>query len=262
MAPASGSLTLVATPIGNLGDITLRALEVLKTVNVILAEDTRHSRRLLNHYAIPTPMIAYHDHNESRVTPSLIERMQRGEKMALITDAGTPGISDPGFFLVRAALAAGIEVTTAPGPSALLAALTLSGFPCETFVFVGFTPKKTGELMKMVDELVNEPRTTVFYVAPHQLRKVIDAIAERLPERELAVAKELTKLHEHVVRGTATEVKTRIDPTMPRGEFVLIVRGLGWRRRDRVQTEPGDEFEERDRGEAPDREHDAGDERE
>jgi 16S rRNA (cytidine1402-2'-O)-methyltransferase len=228
---APGSLTLVATPIGNLGDITLRALEVLKTVNVILAEDTRHSRVLLNHYAIPTPLVAYHDHNEARITPSLIERMQRGEKMALITDAGTPGISDPGFYLVRAALAAGIEVTTAPGPSALLAALTISGFPCETFIFVGFTPKKPGELAKLVDELVEEPRTTVFYVAPHQLRKVIDAIADRLPDRELAVAKELTKLHEHVARGTAAEVKTKIGPTVPRGEFVLIVKGLGWRHR-------------------------------
>jgi len=255
-------LTLVATPIGNLGDITVRALEVLKSVSVILAEDTRHSRVLLNHYAINTPLVAYHDHNEVRITPSLIERLQRGEKMALITDAGTPAISDPGFYLVRAALAAGIEVTTAPGPSALLAALTISGFPCESFIFVGFTPKKTGELAKMVDELVEEPRTCVFYVAPHQLRKVIDAIADRLPDRELAVAKEITKLHEHVARGTALEVQTKIGPTVPRGEFVLIVRGLGWRRRDRVQAERGDEFEERDRGEAKDRDHEAEDERE
>lgn len=226
-----GSLTLVATPIGNLGDITLRSLEVLKSVNVILAEDTRHSRRLLNHFAINTPLESYHDHNESRVTPALIERMQRGEKMALITDAGTPGISDPGFFLVRAALAAGIEVTTTPGPSALLAALTLSGFPCETFVFVGFTPKKPGELAKLAESLVEEPRTTVLYVAPHQLRKVIDALADKLPDREMAVAKELTKLHEEVTRGTAAELKIKFAPTMPRGEFVVVVKGLGWRRR-------------------------------
>jgi 16S rRNA (cytidine1402-2'-O)-methyltransferase len=225
-----GSLTLVATPIGNLADITLRALDVLKTVNVILAEDTRHSRKLLSHYAINTPLIAYHDHNEAKVTPMLVERLQRGEKMALITDAGTPGISDPGFYLVRAALAAGIEVTTTPGPSALLAALTLSGFPCETFIFVGFTPKKPGELAKMVDELAAEPRTTVFYVAPHQLRKVIDAIADRLPDREMAVARELTKLHESVLRGTAAELQMKFAPTMPRGEFVLVVKGIGWRR--------------------------------
>jgi 16S rRNA (cytidine1402-2'-O)-methyltransferase len=225
-----GSLTLVATPIGNLGDVTLRALEVLKSADVILAEDTRHSRRLLDHYAVSTPLVAYHDHNEARVTPSLVERMQRGEKMALITDAGTPGISDPGFYLVRAALAAGIHVTTAPGPSALLAALTLSGFPCESFVFVGFTPKKPGELSRLVEGLVDEPRTTVLFVAPHQLRKVIDAIAARIPERELAVAKELTKLHEDVARGAAAELKARFGPTMPRGEFVLVVKGVGWRR--------------------------------
>ncbi len=238
MAPAQGSLTLVATPIGNLGDITVRALEVLKSVNVILAEDTRHSRVLLNHYAINSPLVPYHDHNEAKITPSLVERMQRGEKMALITDAGTPGISDPGFYLVRAALAAGIEVTTAPGPSALLAALTISGFPCETFIFVGFTPKKTGELAKMVDELVEEPRTTVFYVAPHQLRKVIDAIADRIPDREIAVAKEITKIHEHVARGTAAEVQIKIGPTVPRGEFVLIVRGIGWRRHPSKEESP------------------------
>jgi len=226
-----GSLTLVATPIGNLGDITLRALEVLKGVNVILAEDTRHSRVLLKHYDIHAPLIAYHDHNEAKITPSLVERMQNGEKMALITDAGTPGISDPGFYLVRAALAAGIPVTTTPGPSALLAALTLSGFPCESFVFVGFTPKKTGELAKLVETMVEEPRTTVLYVAPHQLRKVVNAIAERIPDREMAVAKELTKLHEHVARGTAAELKVKIDPTMPRGEFVVVVKGVGWRYR-------------------------------
>jgi len=229
--PKPGSLTLVATPIGNLGDITLRALEILKSVNVILAEDTRHSRRLLNHFAIATPLIAYHDHNEAKVTPVLVERMQRGEKMALITDAGTPGISDPGFYLVRAALAAGIAVTAAPGASAVLTALVLSGFPCETFVFIGFTPKKPNELANLVETLVEEPRTTVFYVAPHQLRKVIDAIVVRMPEREIAVARELTKLHEDVVRGRAAEVRERFAPTMPRGEFVLVVKGLGKRRR-------------------------------
>jgi len=122
-------------------------------------------------------------------------------------------------------------VTTTPGPSALLAALTLSGFPCETFVFVGFTPKKPGELAKLVESLVEEPRTTVLYVAPHQLRKVVDAIADRIPDRELAVAKELTKIHEHVARATAADMKTKLAPTLPRGEFVLVVKGVGWRHR-------------------------------
>ena len=233
MTATPGSLTVVATPIGNLGDITVRALEILKGVDVILAEDTRHSRRLLNHYGVSTPLISYHDHNEARITPTLIVRMQRGEKMALITDAGTPGISDPGFYLVRAALAAGIAVTTAPGASALLAALVLSGFPCEAFVFIGFTPKKPSELAKLVDSLADEPRTCVLYVAPHQLRKVLDAIANRLPDRPLAVARELTKLHEELVRGTAIELRDRFAPTLPRGEFVLVVKGLGKRVRGR-----------------------------
>lgn len=231
-----GTLTLVATPIGNLGDITLRAIDVLKSVNVILAEDTRHSRRLLSHLGISTPLVSYHDHNEARVTPGLIERLQGGENMALITDAGTPGISDPGYYIVRAALEAGIPVTMVPGASALLPALVLSGFPCETFVFVGFTPRKPGELARTIDALVDEPRTTVFYVSPHQFRKVLEAVAERLPDREIAVARELTKLHEEVLRGTAAEIRDRLGPRPERGEFVLVVRGLGWRRRSRADA--------------------------
>jgi len=226
----SGTLTLVATPIGNLGDITLRALEVLKSVNVILAEDTRHSRRLLNHFGITTPLVAYHDHNEARVTASIVERLQNGDNIALITDAGTPGISDPGFFLVRAALEAGITVTTAPGPSAAIAALVLSGFPCEAFVFAGFTPRKSGELLRAFAALADEPRTTVFFVSPHKLPKTLDAVATALPAREIALAREITKLHEEVVRGTAVEVRDHFAKAEPRGEFVLVVKGVGRRR--------------------------------
>jgi 16S rRNA (cytidine1402-2'-O)-methyltransferase len=228
-----GTLTLVATPIGNLGDITLRAIEVLKAADVVLAEDTRHSGRLMAHLGIETRLVPYHDHNEARITPELVERMANGENMALITDAGTPGISDPGFFLVRAALAAGISVTMAPGANAILPALVLSGFPCESFVFVGFTPRKPGELNKAIEALAEEPRTTVFYVSPHQFRKVLEKIAARFPEREIAVARELTKLHEEVVRGSAIEVRDRLGPRQERGEFVLVVKGLGWRKRDR-----------------------------
>jgi 16S rRNA (cytidine1402-2'-O)-methyltransferase len=234
-----GAVTLVATPIGNLGDITLRALEVLKGADVILAEDTRHSRRFLAHYGIATPVLSYHDHNEARVTPSIIDRLRRGENVALITDAGTPGVSDPGFYLVRAALEAGIAVTTAPGPSAILPALVLSGFPCEAFVFAGFTPRKQGELSRTLETLAGEARTTVFYVAPHQLHKVLDAIARRLPQRPIAVARELTKLHEEVVRGSALEVRDRFGKTSPRGEFVLVVKGLGRRRRGEAHDDDG-----------------------
>ena len=229
--PEPGTLTLVATPIGNLGDITLRAIEVLRNADVILAEDTRHSRRLLQHLGIDKPLEPYHDHNEARVTPGLVERLLGGKHVALVTDAGTPGISDPGFYLVRAALAAGIAVTMAPGANAVLPALVLSGFPCESFVFVGFTPRKPGELAKAIEALADEPRTTVFYVSPHQFRKVLERIAARFPEREIAVARELTKLHEEVVRGPAVEVRDRLGPRQERGEFVLVVKGIGWRRR-------------------------------
>lgn len=228
----TGTLTLVATPIGNLGDITYRAVEILKSVDVVLAEDTRHSRRLFNHYAITTPLLPYHDHNEARVTPSIIERLQRGDNVALITDAGTPGISDPGFYLVRAALEAGVAVTMAPGASAVLPALVLSGFPCESFVFGGFAPRKPGELSRVIASLEHEARTAVFLVSPHQLRKVLGALAAQLPDRPVAVARELTKLHEEVARGTAAAVGDHFARGDVRGELVLVVKGVGKRRRE------------------------------
>ena len=228
-----GTLTLVATPIGNLGDITYRAVEILKSVDVVLAEDTRHSRRLLNHYAVTTPLLPYHDHNEAKVTPSIIERLRRGDNVALVTDAGTPGISDPGFYLVRAAVEAGVAVTMAPGASSVLPALVLSGFPCESFVFGGFTPRKPGELARAISALEHEPRTAVFLVSPHQLRKVLGVLAAQLPDRAIAVARELTKLHEEVARGTAAEVVDHFAKGAVRGELVLVVKGVGKRRRER-----------------------------
>ncbi|HXV14855.1 MAG TPA: 16S rRNA (cytidine(1402)-2'-O)-methyltransferase [Candidatus Krumholzibacteria bacterium] len=231
MGDSPGTLTLVATPIGNLGDITYRAIEVLKGADVVLAEDTRHTRILLNHYGIATQLLSYHDHNEARVTPSIIERLRRGENVALVTDAGTPAISDPGFYLVRAALEAGIHITMAPGANAVLPALVLSGFPCEAFVFAGFAPRKPGELKRAVETLESEPRTTVFYVSPHQLHKVLDALAARLPERSIAVAREMTKVHEEVARGTAVDVRDHFAKSAPRGEFVVVVKGIGKRRR-------------------------------
>jgi 16S rRNA (cytidine1402-2'-O)-methyltransferase len=226
----SGLLTLVSTPIGNLGDITYRAVEVLREAGLILAEDTRHSRKLLTHYGITTPVSSYHDHNKERVTPGIVERLAAGEKIALVTDAGTPGVSDPGFYLVRAAIEAGIRVTVAPGPSAVLPALVLSGFPTDQFAFVGFTPKKKGELSRTVAALAEERRTTLFYVAPHQLIKVLGAFAEGLPERPLAVAREITKIHEEVVRGTAAELLEHFGARKVRGEMVLVVRGVDRRR--------------------------------
>jgi 16S rRNA (cytidine1402-2'-O)-methyltransferase len=223
-----GTLTLVSTPIGNLGDITIRALEILRDADAILAEDTRRTRKLLAHHGIPSKrMISYHDHNKERVTPGIVERLVAGDRLALVTDAGTPGVSDPGFYVVRAALAAGVEVTAAPGANALLPALVLSGFPTDAFIFDGFPPRKKGELGKVIDALSGERRTVVYYVSPHQLLKVLGAFADRLPERQLAVARELTKLHEEVVRGRARELLDRYMGRKIRGEIVLVVKGVG-----------------------------------
>lgn len=221
----AGVLTLVSTPIGNLGDVTIRALEVLKSVDLVLAEDTRHSRRLLNHYGISAKLVSYHDHNKERVTPGIIQRLLTGQNLALISDAGTPGISDPGFYLVRAAAEAKIPITTTPGANAILPALAMSAFPTDAFVFEGFTPKKKGELFRAVMALARETRTVIYYVSPHQLIKVLRVFAEHLPERKLAVVRELTKIHEEVVRGTASEILVRFEGKKVRGEIVLLVRG-------------------------------------
>jgi 16S rRNA (cytidine1402-2'-O)-methyltransferase len=228
----------VATPIGNLGDMTHRAIEVLRHVHTILAEDTRHSRRLLDHYGITARPVSYHDHNKERVTPGIIEDLLAGKSVAVITDAGTPGISDPGFYIVRAAIEAGVPVTAAPGASAALTALVLSGFPTDRFAFEGFTPKKKGELARAIEALAEETRTVIFYVAPHQLIKVLDAIAEILPERRVAVARELTKIHEEVVRGTASELLERYRDRRVRGEIVLLVSGVSKRRSLRGDSGP------------------------
>lgn len=223
-----GVLTLVSTPIGNMGDITLRAVEVLGEADAILAEDTRRSRRLLAHHGIKAKsLISYHDHNKERVTPGLVERLVAGEHLALVSDAGTPGVSDPGFYLVRAAVAAGVTVTAAPGANSILPALILSGFPTDAFVFEGFPPRKKTELERTVDALSGERRTVIYFVPPHRLQKVLDALASRFPDRELAVARELTKLHEEVVRGTALELAERYRGRRPRGEIVLVVKGIG-----------------------------------
>jgi 16S rRNA (cytidine1402-2'-O)-methyltransferase len=229
--PPAGTLTLVSTPIGNLGDMTPRAVEALRQADLVLAEDTRHSRKLLAHFGLSARPEPYHDHNKERVTPKVVEMLRAGRRVALVTDAGTPGISDPGFYLVRAAIAAGVPVTAAPGANALLPALVLSGFPTDAFVFEGFTPRKKGELARAVAALEEEKRTVLFFVSPHQLLKVLAAFAERLPERPLAVARELTKVHEEVARGTAAELVAHFERTGVRGEMVLVVHGAARRRK-------------------------------
>ena len=223
----SGTLVLVSTPIGNLGDMTYRGVEALRDATLVLAEDTRHTRKLLAHYSIGARLSSYHDHNKERVTPSIIERLRGGETIAVVSDAGTPGISDPGYYLVRAAIEAGIGVTAVPGANAILPALLLSGFPTDAFIFDGFLPRKKGELARRLEAYDDERRTVVLFVSPHRLVKVLEIAAEVLPDRELAVAREITKIHEEVRRGPANELAAHYSARKVRGEIVLLIKGQG-----------------------------------
>lgn len=220
-----GTLILVSTPIGNLGDMTYRGVDTLRDVSVILAEDTRHTRTLLSHFGIKNELVAYHDHNKERVTPRLIERLRGGEDLALVTDAGTPGISDPGYYLIRAAVEAGLKVTAVPGANSILPALLLSGFPTDAFIFEGFLPRKKGELKRKLETLEDERRTVLYFVSPHRLLKVLEAVDETLTGRTVAVARELTKIHEEVRRGTASELLRHFGARKVRGEIVLLIHG-------------------------------------
>jgi 16S rRNA (cytidine1402-2'-O)-methyltransferase len=222
-----GTLYLVSTPIGNLGDMTYRAVETLKQVSAVLAEDTRHTRKLFSRFLIQNQLIAYHDHNKERVTPSLIARLAGGESLALVSDAGTPGISDPGFYILRAAIAGGIPVTVVPGANAILPALLLSGFPTDAFVFEGFLPKKRGELERKLASLESERRTFVAFVSPYRLLDVLRAMERVLPERQVAVVREMTKIHEEVRRGAARSLIEHFEKNPVRGEIVVLVKGEG-----------------------------------
>jgi len=219
------SLYLVPTPIGNLQDITLRALEILKSVDTILAEDTRTSGFLLKHYAISKPLQSFHIFNEHKTLAGLIARMQAGEVMALISDAGTPGISDPGFLLVRETLKEGLKVDCLPGATALIPALVKSGFPTDRFVFEGFLPHKKGR-QTMLKKLSEEDRTLVLYESPHRLVKTLEQLAEFFgPERMVSVSRELTKLHEETKTGVVTEVLEHFKKKDVKGEIVIVIDG-------------------------------------
>lgn len=222
----AGILYVVATPIGNLEDITLRALRVLKEVDVIAAEDTRHTRHLLDHYGITTPLTSYHEHNERAKTQTLIDRLGRGERIALVSDAGTPAISDPGYRLVLAAVAAGIPVTPIPGPSTVAAVVSASGLPSDRFVFEGFLPSAKQERRNRLALLREEPRTLVFYEAPHRLKECLRDILDILGAREMVLAREVTKLHEEFCHGSVDELLAGLDAGAPRGEIALVVRGF------------------------------------
>jgi 16S rRNA (cytidine1402-2'-O)-methyltransferase len=219
-----GTLYLVATPIGNLEDMTFRALRVLKEVDLVAAEDTRHSRKLFSHYGIATPLTSYFAHNESVKGERILENLRQGKSVALITDAGTPAISDPGFLLVRACRDEGLPVTAIPGASAVIAGLSVAGLPTERFAFEGFLPPKTAARGKLFRSLAAEKRTLVFYEAPHRLVASLSDLIEVVgAEREIAVVRELTKLHEEVFRGSAGQAFAHFQQGRVRGEIVLLV---------------------------------------
>ena len=220
-----GELFLVPTPIGNLGDITHRAVAKLKQVDMILAEDTRTSRKLLNHYHITTTMRAFHMHNEHRKFREIGSKLTSGMQIALISDAGTPGISDPGFLLVREALSLNIKVTCLPGPTAMIPALVQSGLPCDRFVFEGFLPTKKGR-KKRLEELSAENRTLIFYESPHKLLKTLNQFSEIFgPDRAVSISRELTKMFEETFRGTINNALNHFNAHPPKGEFVICVDG-------------------------------------
>lgn len=221
-----GTLYLVPTPVGNLEDITLRALRILKEADVVLAEDTRTSGILLKHYDIKTRLCSHHKFNEHQTAEAFAARMAAGEVMALISDAGTPGISDPGFMLVRACVERGVEVQCLPGATAFVPALVSSGLPCERFTFEGFLPQKKGRATRL-EQLREEPRTMIFYESPYRVVKTLTQFVEVFgAERRVAACREISKLHEECVRGTLTEVVAHFEANEPRGEFVIIVEGL------------------------------------
>ena len=222
-----GTLYLVATPIGNLKDITLRALEILKSVDLIVAEDTRRSRVLLEHYGIETPFgPSLYEGVEPQRVERVLNLLKEGKDVALISDAGTPLIQDPGFLLVRRAVEEGVRVVPVPGPTALVAALVASGFPTDRFVFEGVPPKKPGKRRAFFESLKDEERTVVLYESPHRILKTLETLAEVMPRREICVARELTKIHEEFLRGTAEEVLRRLqERPRVKGEFVLVIRG-------------------------------------
>ena len=219
------TLYLVPTPIGNLEDITLRALRILKEADFVLAEDTRETRKLFQHFDIDKPLISYHLNNEHAVTKSMVEKIRHAQSVALVSDAGTPAISDPGFLLVRACVQENIEVFSLPGPTAFVPALVQSGLPCEKFVYEGFLPHKKGRETRF-KAIAAEERTTVMYESPHRLLKTLEALVTFCgPERPVSVSREITKKFEEPVRGSAAEVLEHFKTNEPRGEFVVVVAG-------------------------------------
>ncbi len=230
---SGGTLYLVATPIGNLEDITHRAIRTLGEVDLVAAEDTRHTRRLFERYGISSRLVSLFEHNERARTPALVERLRRGESIAVVTDAGSPGIADPGFPLVRAAVAAGLRVESVPGPSALIAALQVSGLATDAFTFVGFLPPKSAARRRRLEGWSERPETLVAFESPHRIEACLEDLEAVWGERPIALARELTKTFEEVLRGTPHEVRAALTAEKRRGEMVLVLSG--WTRARRAE---------------------------
>jgi 16S rRNA (cytidine1402-2'-O)-methyltransferase len=218
-------LYLVATPIGNLGDITLRALETLRQVDVVASEDTRKTGLLLKHFEISKPQLSFHEHNEAKAGQKIINLLQDGKSVAVVTDAGTPGISDPGYSVVQRAVAENLPVTMIPGPTALIMALVLSGLPAHAFTFRGFPPRKSGKRQRFMAVDVESPHTLIFYESPYRLKAFLEDALAVFGDRETAVCNELTKLYESVHRGRLTELIAHFETEEPRGEYVVVIGG-------------------------------------
>ncbi len=220
-----GSCWFVATPIGNLGDISLRALSVLEAVDTIYAEDTRQTRRLLQRFGLHTPLDSYHDHNKARAIPRIVERLHSGQRVAVVSDAGMPCVSDPGYSLVRALAEASLPWSVVPGPSSILAALVLAGFPPDRFLYVGYPPRKTGARRRFLEDVLAERGTVIMLESCHRIRRTLEELADLAPMREIAVAREITKVHEETLRGPASALLEAMTGPRLKGELVLLLRG-------------------------------------
>jgi len=223
--PRPRTLYLVGTPIGNVEDLSPRAQRILSAVDLIAAEDTRHTQGLLSRFAIRKPLVSYHDHNKEGRTPELVGKLTQGASVAIVSDAGSPGISDPAFTLVRAAVEAGLDVVPVPGPSSALCALEVSGLPTDRFAFEGFLPRRKMRRRRRIEELRPDPRTLIFFESPHRLREALRDLAETLGERPASISRELTKKFEETRRGTLRSLLAWVEEDPPRGEFVLVVGG-------------------------------------
>lgn len=225
MEPKKGNLYIVSTPIGNLEDITLRAIRILKEAGLVAAEDTRHTKHLFNNYQIPTMLTSYHDFNKEEKAELLIQKMKEGIDVALVSDAGTPGISDPGYLLIKRSIEEGIEVVSIPGPSSSMAALSISGLPTDAFVFEGFLPRKKGQRAKKLESLKDDPRTIILFESPYRIVKTLEELGSIMGDRRIAVVREITKIYEEVTRGAISEVRKKLADKRVRGEITLVIEG-------------------------------------